>query len=103
MQWAKKWSKDSLLRAGGLRPLKQVIAFSLHPGDPTDTSKLINEAGLVMSFVMEGNNAAVTEKLKAFRAAFQAGKTGKELNETINALNTEIQKDEAELRKFAGL
>jgi hypothetical protein len=52
---------------------------------------------------MEGNNAAVTEKLKAFRAAFQAGKTGKELNETINALNTEIQKDEAELRKFAGL
>ncbi len=103
MQWAKKWSKESLLKSGGLRPLKQVIAFSLHPGDPTDTSKLINEAGLVMAFVMDGNCASVIEKRKAFLAAFQAGKTGKELNEAVSALDAEILKNEADLRKFAGL
>lgn len=103
MKWAKEWSLKSLLKAGGLRPLKQVLAFNLNPKDADDTSKLINESGLVMAFVMDGNCAPVIEKHKAFRAAFQAGKTGKELNEALTALDAEIIKNEADLRKFAGL
>jgi hypothetical protein len=103
MKWAKEWSLKMLLKAGGLRPLKQVLACNLHPKDPDDTAKMINETGLVMAFVVDGNCAPVIEKHKAFRAAFQAGKTGKELNETITALNAEIIKNEADLRKFAGL
>lgn len=102
-QWAKKWSVEQLLKAGGLRPLKQVLEFNLHPADPTDTARLINEAGLVMAFVVDGKCAPLMEKHKAFQEAFKAGKDKKELAEVSKAFEAEIVKNEVDLRKFAGL
>lgn len=102
-QWAKKWSVESLLKVGGLRPIKQVLEFSLHTADPTDTGKLINESGLVMAFIMDGKCAPVVEKHKALQEALKSGKDKKELAEVVKALEAEIIKNEVELRKFAGL
>lgn len=102
-KWTREWSVQNILKSGGLRPLKQVFECKLKPGDPEDTSKLINETGLIMSFVVDGNCAPVMEKHKAFLGALKTAKDRKPVDEAARALETEITKHETDLRKFAGL
>lgn len=101
--WTKTWSLENLLRAGGLRPLKQVLECRVKPGDPADVGKLFNETGLVVAFMMDGNCAPVVEKHKAFQEALKTAKDRKPIDEAAKVLEAEILKNETELRKFAGL
>jgi len=101
--WTKEWSVANLLKAGGLRPLKQVFECKIKPTDAVDTSKLINETGLVMAFIVDGNCAPVVEKHKALQAAFKNMKDRKTIDEANKALEAEVIKHEVELRKFGGL
>jgi hypothetical protein len=137
--WTRKWSIENLLSKGGLRPLKQLFEIGPDGIKPGDGAKLINELGLVVAFVMDGNCAPVTEKLKAVQALIKENKyeptaekadkgakndksagtekaaakpekadkekgdkEKKALKEAFAALEAEIIKNEAELRKFAG-
>lgn len=68
--WTRKWSVDSILKKGGLRPLKQIFEFTI-TADPDDARKLINESGLVVAFILDGKCAPVTEKFKAVQAALR--------------------------------
>lgn len=102
-KWTREWSVQNLLKTGGLRPLKQVFECKIKTGDPEDTSKLINETGLVMSFILDGNCAPVVEKHKAFQEALKTAKDRKPIDEAARALEGEIAKHETDLRKFAGL
>lgn len=101
--WTKEWSITNLLKDGGLRPIKQVLECNIKPSDPVDTRKLINETGLVVAFIMDGNCAPVLEKFKTLQAAFKNMHERKPIDEALKALEAEIVKNEAELRKFAGL
>jgi hypothetical protein len=102
-KWTKEWSIQNLLKDGGLRPLKQVLECKIKPSDPVDTRKLINETGLVMGFIMDGGCAPVIEKHKALQEAFKNMKERKPIEEAAKALEAEIIKNEAELRKYGGL
>lgn len=115
--WARKWSVSNIQTRGGLRPLKSVLDFKLTVEGGADSEKLINEAGLVMAFVLDGGNAAVTEKYKQFQQALlgekepekapkdkaKDAKKSSALADAVKALDAEILKQEAELKKFAGL
>lgn len=100
--WTRKWSVTNIVNKGGLRSLKQIT-------DPKadykagDVSKLMNEMGLVMAFVVDGKCAPVTEKLKAVQEALKANKDKKELHAAAQALADEVLKHETDLRKFAGI
>ncbi|MEQ1729908.1 MAG: hypothetical protein ABL982_16200 [Vicinamibacterales bacterium] len=101
--WARKWSIGNIQARGGLRQLKQILDFNLTVEGGPDSEKLINEAGLVVAFLLDGGHASVTEKFKKFQEAIATGKDKKAVAETAKALETDILKHEADLKKFAGL
>jgi hypothetical protein len=101
--WARKWSVSNIQRGGGLRPLKQVLQFELTAEGGPESTKLINEAGLIVAYALDGQDAAVGARLKQLQAAFKAGKDKKAVTEAVKALEAELVKHEADLRKFAGL
>ena len=61
---------------------------------------IINEAGLLVAFVLDGKCAEVIAKLGALKEAL---KTNKEVSKAGLALAEEIKKNEAKLRQFAQL
>lgn len=102
-QWAKKWAVQNILAQGGLRPIKQILEFNLRLDQGADGAKLISEAGLLVAFCIDGTSAPVKEKFKAVQEAIKSGKDKKAVGEAFKALDAEITKNEAELRKFAGI
>ncbi len=101
--WTRKWSIANIQSRGGLRQLKQILEFDLTVDGGPDSEKLINESGLVMAFLLDGGNADLTEKLKAVQMAITTNKDKKGTAEAVKALNADILKHEADLKKFAGL
>jgi hypothetical protein len=102
-QWAKKWAVQNILAQGGLRPIKQILEFGLRLDQGTDGAKLISEAGLLVAFCVDGTCAPVKEKFKVAQEAIKSGKDKKAVGEAFKALEAEIVKNDAELRKFAGI
>jgi hypothetical protein len=78
-----------------------VFSTELSVSDLAGSSKLINERGLVMAFILDGACAEVLERHKAIRDAMEAGK--QDLSKLFGALETEINEHSSDLRKFAGL
>lgn len=101
--WAKKWSIANIQARGGLRQLKQILDFNLTVEGGVDSEKLINESGLVVAYLLDGGNAAVTDKFKKLQAAITSNKDKKAVAEAAKALDAEILKSDADLKKFAGL
>lgn len=101
--WARKWSISNIQSRGSLRQLKQVLDFNLTVEGGADSEKLINESGLVVAYLLDGGNAALTEKFKKLQEAITTGKDKKAVGEAAKALEADILKHEAELKKFAGL
>jgi len=69
--WARDWALDNIRRGGGPRALDQIFAFNLDPND--QSGKLIGEAGMLVSFVLDGECGPVKEKHAAFKAALRDG------------------------------
>jgi len=77
---------DDIRKKGGVASLDEVFAFNLDPGD--QTGLLIAKAGAVVSFILDGENQAVTDAHKAFKDAMAAGEDTKGVVEELqNALN----------------
>jgi len=72
--WARDWAMANLRSAGGVRPFDQTFAFALDPADPGGSGKMITEAGLIMSFILDGECPPVIEAHQAFKAALKEGK-----------------------------
>jgi len=102
-RWAVKWSVSNIVGRGGLRPLKKIFEAEVTVDGGADAEKLINETGLLVSFIVDGNCAPVSEKYKELREAIVEGKDAKAISEAAKALEAEVLKNEAELRKHAGL
>jgi hypothetical protein len=84
---------------GGLRPLDAVLAFHLDPDDRDDGLKLLIEAGLLVSFAVDGQCEPVSAALTELQHALAAGRFRPSL---VTALVDAIRANEAKLRAFAG-
>lgn len=102
-RWAREWSVKNLVSKGGLRPLKQLFELKEEPEGTEEVPKLMNELGLVMSFIVDGKCDSVTEKFKVVQKAIQDGKDKAALAPLIDALAQEVVKQETALRKFANI
>ena len=100
--WARKWSAGEITRRGGLDDLAQVFAFNVSSDSPEAAEKLINEAGLIVAFVIDGKIPAIVEKHAAVKQALNAASPDG-LAPALQALQDEIIAREGELRAFAGL
>ncbi|MBK8179334.1 MAG: hypothetical protein IPK67_10690 [Planctomycetes bacterium] len=103
--WAiRAFAFAELKKAGGLRKLDEVFAFPLSLTDIPASARLYNEAGLLVSFLLDGaeGNRDVGRALDEFRGALKSGKKD-ECAAAAVALQKALAKHESEIKKFAGL
>jgi len=96
--WARRWSLDNLKQRGGLRALSDVLAFRIDPDDRDDALKLMIEAGLVVSFVVDGGSAPVQAAHAELKRALAAGNLR---SAEVEALTQAVSANEAALRAYA--
>lgn len=91
-------------KAGGLRKLDEVFAFGLSLADVPGSSRLYNEAGLLVSFLMDGaaGDKDVAAAHEAFKTALKSG-TSAEVAASVAALQKVLAKHERDIKKYAGL
>jgi hypothetical protein len=91
-------------KAGGLRKLDDVFAFALNINDVPGSTRLYDEAGVVVSYLLDGTNGdkGLAEKHQAFKNALASGKAA-DAKAASAALQAELAKHDADIRKFAGL
>jgi hypothetical protein len=103
--WARKWSMQNLTNDGGLDPLARVLAM---PGEPSldderaaaETSKLLNQSGLVVSFILDGGCEPVVTAHAAFKEAFKGGDKNSIDRATLDLLDS-VRKNEPAYRRWA--
>jgi hypothetical protein len=98
--WMRKWSIENIANKGGIDPLDQIFGLGLTLEDIPKSQKLLNEAGLLLSFVVDGKCAAVTKEHAALKDALM---NGKEIKGPMKNLEEAIRKNEEALRKYAGI
>lgn len=96
--WARDWALDNIRRNGGARDLDEIFAFNLDPND--QSGKLIAEAGMIVSFVLDGDCAPVKEKHAAFKAALR---DGGDTQAAIEELQEAIKGNEEKLHLHIGM
>lgn len=98
--WARNWSLDNLRKRGGLRPLAEVFAFELDPNDREEGIKRMIEAGLLVAYLVDGDDALLMEQHAALKRSLIAGTVKKS---QLRELEAALQEREAALRAFAEL
>lgn len=98
--WARDWTVSRIANAGGLDPLEKVFNYQVSIDDIGMSEKLMWEAGLLVSFTIDGDCQPVQAKHLAFKDAL---KKGKNVEKAGRALAKALQENESQLRKYAGL
>lgn len=98
--WARDWAFENLRTQDGPRPFEEIFAFGLDPNDPVNSSKLISEAGLLVSFIVDGKCGPVIEAHQAFKSAL---KSGENLDEAIENLQKSIVRNERTFKMYANM
>jgi len=105
--WAnREWAMGELKKKGGMRKVEDIFAFTLDLNDLDSSSRLYHEAGLVVSYLLDGGDG--DKKLRtrhdAFKAALKASPFDrKKLDEAVKDLQDELAKSEKDIKKFADL
>lgn len=95
--WARSWALANLKAQGGLRPIEELFAFRLDPAD--QSGKIMSEAGLLVSFVLDGECAPVVRAHAAFKAALRSGES---TEAAVEALQKAILDNAEALHAYAG-
>lgn len=98
-RWAADWSAENIKNKGGLDPLNTVLECML-AADNNDTSKVVNEVGLVVAFCVDGKDVEVTQK---WNAVFEALRNGGDVESSVSALRKTLLAKEDAIRAFAKL
>ncbi|HJO27703.1 MAG TPA: hypothetical protein QF730_10700 [Planctomycetota bacterium] len=97
--WARKWSIGNILGRGGLRPVAKLLECELAADRAEDSGRMINELGLVISFMVDGD----CEPVKAQHAKFkEAIASGEKYSQAASELGAVLLAHEKELRAHAG-
>jgi hypothetical protein len=83
-----------------LDPLEDIFAFPLSLDEIGRASKLFNEAGLVVAFIVDGGCEPVEKAHAAFKTALAEGKG---VPQALKALETMVEKNQEAMLAFAGL
>ncbi|MDP6519151.1 MAG: hypothetical protein QF411_04575 [Planctomycetota bacterium] len=97
--WPRKWSIANILGRGGLRPLAKLIECDLSAEQVEDSGRMINELGLLISFVVDGDCGPVKAQHTKFKEAIASGEHFAAAADELAAV---LLAHEKELRAFAG-
>ena len=99
--WARKWSVSNIERRGGLDPLEKMFEFELavdSEANAAQSGKLINQAGLVVSFILDGDCEPVQAAHESWKEALASGK---DVEAATKGLIDALIENEGALRKHA--
>jgi hypothetical protein len=103
----REFAFGELAKAGTLRKIEDIFAFPLDLNDLEGSSRLYHEAGLVVSYLLDGadGDKKLREKHAAFKAALKSDDKdkAKKLAEAVEGLQKELAKNEKDIKKFAGM
>ncbi len=99
-KWLFRWSVDNLKRQNGLDQVKDILAFELDAKDTLRSPKMLNQFGLVVAFVVDGPEQAISAAHAKLVAALQSKQN---LSLAVQELETKLIEFEPQLRAFAGL
>lgn len=95
---------EELKKNGGLRKLSEIFAFELTLEDIPGSTQLYSEAGLLVSFLLDGSadDAELKSKLAEFRTALASG-TKDEVRAAGKSLEKTLSRRSKAIRAYAGL
>jgi hypothetical protein len=95
---------SEIKKSGGLRKLDDVFAFKLDTNDGGASGRLYEEAGLLVAYLLDGSagNKSLLDAHAAFKTALKSGSKA-DVTQAATALQAELVKSDAAIRKFAGL
>lgn len=96
----RRWSISNVEKRGGLDGVSTILRMKLSADRPAESEKLINECGLLVAFILDGDNEDVKAKHAAFRAAFSSGQP---FEEELKALEDSLKNAAADVRRFSKL
>jgi len=103
----REWSVANIQSAGGLDALDAILEFGISVEDPEGSRKLLNEAGLLVAFLVDGACEPLQKNHEALKAAIlkarQDPKQAKSVARAIAKLEKTLKSKEDELRAFAKL
>ena len=100
-EWrVREWALENLREGEGPRPIEQIFAFPLDVNDIEGSGKLIGEAGLLVSFMLDGDCKPVKAAHMAFKSALRSGEG---VGEAAQALQQAILDNEDALRMYANI
>lgn len=98
-RWARDWALAQLRKAGGLRDMQKVFDFKITTADVPGSTQMIHEAGLLVAFLLDGEDKRVRTAHQAFQAALRAGGA---TASAVNELQRALLAAKPALAKFAG-
>ena len=106
--WARKWSVSNIAGRGGLDALDTILELKLTPDDVEGSAKRLNEAGLLVAFLLDGQSAAMTKEHQKFKAAMKAwrknpAKGASGVEKAVKGLERAFKKNWKDLQAFAGI
>jgi len=106
--WARKWSVQNIESRGGFEGVGRVVSGRLRIDQPEESAKWINQCGLLVAFLLDGEDKTVTKahgKVIDALAKFakDPDKSRKGLEKAVEGLEKALEKQEKKLREFAGL
>lgn len=86
-RWSREWAQASMKKDGGLRDVQKVFEFKLSLADAPGSTRLIHEAGLLVAYVLDGEDKQVQRAHQALQQALRSGApTGAAVAELQKAL-----------------
>ena len=107
--WARRWSVQNIQNKGGFDGVERVLEGGLRLDQVEASQKWINQCGLLVAFVLDGENKNVTKahaKLVTALGKFAAKpdkKNRKGLEKAFKGLGKALDKESKALEAFAGL
>ena len=106
--WARKWSLQNLANKGGLDSLDSIFEMRLSPDDHDGSAKRLNQSGLLVAFVLDGECPPVVKAHGKLKAALKAwkknpSKGASAVTKAVTGLEKAIDKNSKALRAFAGI
>lgn len=96
--WARTWSLQELERLGGLGNLEEALECALHPTAVARSQRLLLQAGLLVAYLLDGEDATLRRPHAELRRALEEGQG---IREAVAGLEAAMRRSEAELRAFA--
>jgi hypothetical protein len=97
----RNWAIGQIRDANGPRPLPEIFAFNIDVNDALAAQSLLNEAGLVVAFILDGGCAEVVAAHEAFKAALKGDL--EQARQAAEALQQAVIEHEDDLRLWANL